>query len=128
VLDNSPRNHVWKKSNLERKLIANYVDILYPSAYTFYKDIPQWVAFAEAQVSEARKIAEGKPVFLFIWPKFHDSNKLLRGSYIGDSYFKVQLDVARRVADGVVVWDKNDCSETTEWRQYLRNYLSTTRG
>ena len=44
----------WIADNNKHIAIANAVDVLYPSLYTFYKDQEQWKLFAKAQLLEAR--------------------------------------------------------------------------
>ena len=118
----------WKAENSLRASLASEVDVLFPSAYTFYPDVPQWEQFAERQIEEARRLSKGKRVVLFLWPRYHESNKNLSGDYIGDVFFERQLQVAQRLADGVVVWDKSDkssCELQSTWRAALARFLAT---
>jgi hypothetical protein len=55
--------------------------------YTFYADRQGWVAYAIAQISEARRKAKGKPVYAFIWPQYHESNQLLGGQFLDADYW-----------------------------------------
>ena len=68
---------------------------------------------ALAQLNAAR--AYGKPVYAFLWPRFHDSNRLLGGRYIGDDYWRMELDTARRYADGIVLWGGWDEGRPAQW-------------
>jgi hypothetical protein len=66
--------------------LVSSLDVSLPSLYTFYDYQPGWVTYAIANIMEARRMNPGKPVFAFLWPQYHDSNKELKGKYIpGDS-------------------------------------------
>lgn len=94
----------WKSDNDTFRFVADDSAALFPSAYTFYEDRAAWVRFAAAQVTEARRLANGKPVYLFLWPAYHDSNTALAGQPLPADYWKLELDTARALADGVVLW------------------------
>lgn len=89
----------------ERALsLVGLVDALFPSLYTFYVDQKGWVAYATAQLIEARRLAAGKPVYVFLWPQYHNSNAIVGEHYLPDEYWKLELDTVRKYADGVVLW------------------------
>ncbi|MES0068048.1 hyaluronidase [Mesorhizobium sp. M0074] len=90
----------WKQQNtVVASSLVPYVDALFPSLYTFYGDKDAWVAYATANIGEARRIAQGKPVYCFLWPQFHKTLAFLPG----DLWY-AQLDTCRRLADGIVIW------------------------
>lgn len=93
----------WMTGNDAAAPIANQVDALFPSLYTFYEDQAGWTKFAIANLREARRLAHGKPVYCFLWPQYHDSGDhpfaLLSGGY-----WKLQLETCHKYADGVVIW------------------------
>ncbi len=103
----------WQKENDFLRPLAEKVDILYPSLYTFYLDQEGWKKYAKANILEARRISKAKPVYVFLWPQYHDSNKNLRGKYIDQYYWKMQLDLSRKHADGIVIWGG--------WQEYWNN-------
>jgi Hyaluronidase. len=84
--------------------LAQTVDVFYPSLYTFYTDKAGWVEYATAQISEARRLANGKPVFAFLWPQYHNSNRLLKCQFLPADYWQLQLETVSKLADGVVIW------------------------
>jgi hypothetical protein len=96
---------VWKAMNTENAQIAPYVDIVFPSLYTFYNDLKGWERYAVANICEARRVAPGKKILPFLWPQYHDSNATLKGTFIDKAFFKHQLFVCCAYADGAVVWD-----------------------
>lgn len=94
----------WKHENDALRSLADAVDTLYPSLYTFYSDQEGWVRFARAQIEEARRYGKGKPVYVFLWPQYHDSNRTLAGTYLPVDYWRLELETARQYADGIILW------------------------
>jgi hypothetical protein len=83
----SPQFLEWRMDNDRLTQIVDHVDALYPSIYTFYPDRRAWVAYAEAQIAEARRLAKGKPVYGFLWPLYHSQgNELLSSRPIEPDY------------------------------------------
>lgn len=99
-----PEHMAWSTENARLRPLALAVDALFPSLYTFYDDHDGWRKFAIAQIAEARRYGGGKPVYVFLWPKFHDSNRWLKDTYLPADFWKLELETAREHADGVVIW------------------------
>lgn len=126
-------NKLWKADNSRVQALADAVDILFPSLYTFYLDRQGWVKNAEITIAEARRLSNGKPVYVFLWPQFHDSNRLLRCEYIPGDYWKLELETAMAYADGAVIWGGWDVcnpkgtallwNENAEWWQVTLEFL-----
>ncbi len=93
----------WQQQNNTVAPIAQQANALFPSAYTFYTDQVGWQTYAIAQIAEARRIAPGKPVYLFLWPQY-DNGQAQGGDYLSDDYWKMELETAKKYADGVVIW------------------------
>lgn len=103
----SPASKEWAsfaKENDQMRPLAGSVDILFPSLYTFYTDRGGWVRYAYAQIAEARRYGNGKPVYVFLWPQFHESNPSLKGAYLPVDFWRLQLQMAKQYADGIVIW------------------------
>ncbi len=113
---NSKKNQ-WHKENDKLMRFADSVDALYPSIYTFYTDIDGWIKYAEANLIEAKRLAKGKPVYAFVMPFYHDSNKLRKGQLIDKNYWAVQLETIFCHADGIVIWSGNSrtWSNDSDW-------------
>jgi hypothetical protein len=94
----------WIADNQRAVSLTKLVDALFPSLYTFYVDQEGWVTYAAAQLTEAKRLSGRKPVYVFLWPQYHDSNPTLGGTYLPAEYWKLELDTVRRYADGVVIW------------------------
>jgi len=103
----SPMSKEWAsfaKENDQLRPLAGAVDIIFPSLYTFYTDRGGWVRYAYAQIAEARRNANGKPVYVFLWPQYHDSNPSLKGAFLPVDFWRLQLQMAKQYADGIVIW------------------------
>jgi len=109
---NSPRYQAWEKQNDAVASIAQLEDVLFPSVYTFYEDREEWKKYAIAQIQEARRYAGRKPVYVFLWPQYHGSNKKLGSAFLPGDYWRTELETARKYADGVVIWC---CSTRQTW-------------
>ena len=92
----------WVAENRRLEELAQHVDVIFPSLYTFYVDEDGWQAYALANLKQARRY--GKPVYAFLCPQFHDSNVKLKGQHLSGEYWAKQLRVCRMHADGVVIW------------------------
>lgn len=100
----------WHNHNLRLKPLADSVDIIFPSLYTFYGDsaaISCWPAYANANIKEAR--IYGKPVWGFLWMKYHTT-----GAWIPRTFWRKQLDTTYAGADGLVIWSKAG-TDTWSW-------------
>ncbi|TIO29569.1 hypothetical protein [Mesorhizobium sp.] len=118
----------WKQQNTTiASSLVPHVDALFPSLYTFYGDKDAWVAYAQSNIKEARRISQGKPIYCFLWPQFHKTLAFLPG----DLWY-TQLDICRRLADGIVIWGTIGGSspfrparwdEKAEWWQATLRFL-----
>jgi hypothetical protein len=103
----SPTSREWASfagENDRLKPLAGAVDILFPSLYTFYTDRGGWIRYAYGQVKEARRYGNGKPVYVFLWPQYHDSNPSLKGAYLPADFWRLELQMAKQYADGIIIW------------------------
>lgn len=119
---NSPRYLAWQKENDNLASIAQLADVLFPSVYTLYEDRDGWSKYAIAQIQEARRYAGGKPVYVFLWPQYHTSTKKLANTFLPADYWRMELETARKYADGIVIWC---CSNTQAWDDKAPWWLET---
>ncbi len=128
------RRAAWDDDNRRLAPLADSVDALYPSLYTFYEDVEGWVAYARANIEAARAIANGRPVLAFVWPQFHDSNRALGHAFLPAAYWRVQLETLQRHADGVVIWGgwgrdgRLDWDAQAPWWRVTREFLAAQHG
>ena len=96
------RTEEWKNRNDYYKPLAEFVDYVSPSLYTFYDDQLAWVQYAIENINEAKKY--NKPIYPFIWPQYHPSSALA-GQLIPGDYWRLQLQTMQCAgADGVIIW------------------------
>lgn len=94
----------WRSLNQFLKPIADASDFITPSLYTFYDDVPGWVTYASGNIEEAQQF--GKPVYPFLWCRYHPSNRQRRNQFIDGNFWRTQLETVRdRGANGLVLWD-----------------------
>jgi hypothetical protein len=91
----------WLATNRRLDDLAQRVDAVFPSLYTFYEDVEAWKSYARQTLVEARRYR--KPVYAFLWPEYHDST-VLRGQLVPLPYWRAQLELCSELADGVVLW------------------------
>ncbi|MCS6325939.1 MAG: hypothetical protein H8K06_02430 [Nitrospira sp.] len=105
IKDPSSYEHrTWMEENDQIRSLASAVDVYVPSLYTFYADQEGWRKYALAQIQEARRYGNGKPVYVLLWPQYHDSNRFIGGHYLSEDYWKLELETAKQHADGIVIW------------------------
>lgn len=127
----NPEYRSWMNENDQLRLLSEAVDALFPSLYTFYSDQVGWKEYAIAQIEEARRYGGGKPVYVFLWPQYHDSNQTLGKRYLPPEYWRLELETARQHADGIVIWggwgENNrpaEWDESASWWQVTKKFLN----
>lgn len=120
--------------NRLRKPIADEVDIIYPSLYTYHSDPEKWKKWAFRTLNEAKKIAPGKKIIPFLMPRFHPSSKRIinHERKIPADYWRMQLDFVFEYADGVVIWDgarggRGNWKEDAIWWQEVKSAIGRYR-
>jgi len=118
----------WQKVNRELVPLSRSVDAVFPSLYTFYDDMGGWKIYARQTLAEAHRY--GKPVYVFLWPQFHDSNPELRGRYLPRAFWRMELDLCAELADGVVLWGgwQAPWEEHAAWWQETLAFMKTIPG
>ena len=120
---------IWKTANSYLIPFVTHLDVLYPSLYTVETDPAKWVASAQRDIAEAKRIGPGKPVRPFIWPQYHDVMRSpLAGTYIDYNYWMLQLKTIRDAgASGVIVWGgyQTPWDETQGWWHATLDFIAT---
>ena len=109
------RTASWHQRNMALQPLADAVDIIVPSLYTFYEDpksVACWPAYAKANIDEAKFF--GKPVWPFLWMKDHKAE-----AFLGSAFWRTQLETVYQHADGLVIWSmassRDKWSYTAPW-------------
>jgi hypothetical protein len=106
------RTASWHDRNMRLKPLADAVDVIVPSLYTFYidtKSIACWPKYAEANIAEARSF--GKPVWAFIWPKLQTNYNV----WLPQSLWRTELETVYAKADGMVIWSRAQSTDKWSW-------------
>jgi hypothetical protein len=109
-----PDHVIWQTDVRRVKPLAEKVDVIFPSAYTYTDNRAEWAKFIEVSLKEAKKIFHGK-VYPFIWPQFFNRPPTppnLRAQYMDAEFWRYQLETIYRHADGVVIWGGWDFEKT----------------
>lgn len=91
----------WYDDCARLKSIGYEVDAVYPSLYTTYEDSKGWQTFARRTIARAR--AFKRPVYAFLWYRYHNSSHP-DTPFIERDYWRLQLETCAKYADGVVIW------------------------
>ena len=108
--------------------------MLFPEAYTpptLNRDA--LVQYAESVIQEARKF--GKHFYVFLWPQYYETRIVGGRNYLPADYWALQLDTARRYADGLVIWGGWDqvkrnviiWNENAPWWKVTKNFMEVVR-
>lgn len=92
----------WRRANARLDPLAAGVDVILPSLYTYDSDAERWSRAAIANLEQARRY--GKRVYGFIWYNYSERNAQLGYQYVGDEFWRRQLETVCEHADGVVLW------------------------
>jgi hypothetical protein len=116
----------WVRQNIILTEIAETVDIIFPSLYTFYPDQKGWETYAKEHLKEARKY--GKPVYAFIWPEYHDSNRIYKGQSIPADFWRFEHELINKYADGIVIWGgwQKYWDENAAWWNETKKFIRDT--
>jgi hypothetical protein len=114
----------WRECNRQGEFIAKYVQVLFPSLYTFYNDERSWDVYAQGMIDAARRYK--KPIYVFLWPEFHPSNAALKGINIPAKFWRHELDFCRTRVDGIVIWGgwQEQWQEDASWWVETRKFVS----
>src|SRR5262245_34742471 len=100
----SPAFVKWQASNDFLFPLIAEEGALYPSLYTFYNDRAGWVKYAKANIAEAKRIGGGKPIYPYIWPRYHEAGDMGH-IYIDYDFWKLQLQTIKEAGvAGVIIW------------------------
>lgn len=118
LIDHRPVEYSdWISAQEDLKRLADKVDIIMPSLYTFYKDPKGWLTYAKATIDACKKF--NKPIYPFLWFEYHDSNFLLRNHEIDVDFWNTQLQFCQDNCDGLILWggSQRNWSESANWWQ-----------
>ena len=103
----------WRRTNDGVQSLIDEVDAVFPSLYTNSADVTLegWLRKAKVYMEEARRIAEGKPVYPYVSPFLI----LDYPTPIPTEMWRQQLEFLSRNADGIVIWTHRGRFKQTDW-------------
>lgn len=105
------RTTTWHNHNLRLKPLADAVDVIVPSLYTFYEDPAKqacWATYAKANINEAK--IYGKPVIPFLWMKYHTT-----GNWIPGSVWRQELETVYSLSNSLAIWSMASSGDAWSW-------------
>jgi hypothetical protein len=116
--------HVPPQSLAAARELAAHVDALFPPMYTFDDDREAWAKKAQDEAAEARALGPGKPVYFYLWPQYHDKTPK-EFQYLAPDHWRFELETARRLADGVVIWGSGhfDWNDANGWWRVTEDFV-----
>jgi hypothetical protein len=81
--------------------IAQAIDALFPTLYTYADDERRWESAARILLREARRY--GRPVYAYLSPELLDDGGRPSGHAVAGPRWRAQLELVRQLADGVVL-------------------------
>jgi hypothetical protein len=105
---NSTSYKAWQAKNDAAKLIADASDILCPSLYVLYADKQRTLNYLVQNLAEAQRYSPLKPIYPFLWPKYHTGAQFVPLRQIDANFWYAILETVWRQADGCILWDLND--------------------
>ncbi len=130
----NPGSSLFQRQTLAHHLpemaeVVQAVDYLTTTTYLPLNPTSENWAHVENTLKLAREIAQGKPLYVFVWPQFAGGT-----GYMDRASWLRQLDLARRYADGVIIWgsyqlpgaDRN-WNVSSPWWQTALEWMRTNR-
>jgi hypothetical protein len=113
----------WQSENDKLAAVATQANVLFPSVYTFHHEATdRWAKYAHANVLEARRLAPNKPIYPFIWNRYHKSKEAIDAAFMQGQFESL---FAMQEASGAVMWlaSKEEWDESATWVVGLRQFL-----
>ena len=116
----------WQAANDFLRPLADRVDFIAPSLYTFYDKPEAWQFYAERNLEQAGRY--GKPVLPFLHSQLHTS--VDQTHTIDNDFWRLQLETVRdsdvEQVEGLVLWRGfGELPADTPWWQETLDFLST---
>ncbi|MCA9187968.1 MAG: hypothetical protein KDA99_20210 [Planctomycetales bacterium] len=113
--NDSARFQAWESANARLDALAEQVDVVFPSVYTFYPEawpgeVDRWVEYATENLIQARRY--NKPIIPFIWPHYHggsgpDPSRWWQFDEISPAFWTTILETCYQYGDSVAIFDWN---------------------
>ncbi len=96
--------NAWEARNAALRAFAAHSDFVTADLYSFYDDQPGWQVYARENLAQAFQY--GKPIYAYIWPRFHNGGQHKDFHFLPGDYWRMELDFLKAHGlDGLVLWD-----------------------
>ncbi|MGH8656361.1 MAG: hypothetical protein ACREYE_31110 [Gammaproteobacteria bacterium] len=126
-----PRYKSWQTKNDRAQALADRVDAFFPSLYPVSANQAAWVRYAVGAANEAKRVGNGKPIYIYINPRYHsNADDGLAFQTVPKDFIALQLKTIKQVgAAGVVIWGANNAgnqwNENLPWWQATKEFLGS---
>ena len=105
----------WQKGNDRWKEIIDHVDFVQPSVYKSSKDsLEGWARKTTAYLQEARRMANGKPLFAHTSPQMTDDPPKFHSA----KDWEYMILLISKHSDGLVIWTFPQKRYLTNWEEH----------
>lgn len=87
-----------------RQPVADTLDYISPSLYTYWDSLDTWKAFSQLAIDTAIQMANGKPVYPFMCPRYMPQANMGE-AFLSGPMWRSQLEFLLTECDGVILWD-----------------------
>lgn len=100
----TPQRIEYDQLGVLRQPAANLCDYLCPSLYTYWTDINEWKAFADLVILKAIEMANGKPVYPYLCPRYMPRANPTE-AFVPTEMWEAQMEYLWTECDGFILWD-----------------------
>lgn len=125
--ESAARFQRWQKQNDRIVHLAAASHVLFPSLYAFSPNREQWVKSAVSHIREARRYDTHVPVYVFLWPQYHEITRGHALEFLDRQFWRIQLETAMQHADGIIIWGGWDIKKNKpmRWDDHAPWWLET---
>ncbi len=98
----------WREKNDRLQKLGQKVDALFLPTPATATDRELWVFNMKYLIEEARRINDGQPIYLCLWPQNNANDHESLDNNIDSDFWQLQLEFARKYADGIVLHAPED--------------------
>lgn len=128
-LPGTPQRIEYDQLAALRQPVVDLCDYVAPSLYTYWPDFASWKAFADLVILKNLEIANGKPLYPFLCPRYMPLADPAEG-FVPTAMWRQQMEYVWNECDGFILWDYYGRAMTVNdpWWLETLNYMSGIGG
>ena len=103
-LPGTPERIEYDQLTALRQPVADICDYIAPSLYSYWPDLETWKAFADLVIATAIQMANGKPVYPFLCPRYMPLANMGE-AFVSGEMWRAQMEYLWTECDGIILWD-----------------------